>query len=61
MWQDLGSALCLVLVIEGLLPFVSPRSWRALVARVALADDSSLRITGLVSMVLGAGLLQFLR
>jgi hypothetical protein len=50
-----------VLVIEGLLPFVSPRSWRALVARVALADDSSLRITGLVSMVLGAGLLQFLR
>ena len=61
MWQDLGSALCLVLVIEGLLPFVSPRSWRALVGRAALADDASLRIAGLASMVLGAGLLQLLR
>ena len=61
MWQDLGSALCLVLVIEGLLPFVSPRSWRALVACAALADDASLRIAGLASMVLGAGLLQLLR
>lgn len=61
MWQDLASALCLVLVIEGLLPCVSPRSWRALVARAALADDTSLRIAGLASMVLGAGLLQLLR
>jgi len=39
-WRDFGSALCLVLVIEGLLPFLSPRTWRGLVAQIADVDDA---------------------
>lgn len=61
MWRDLGSALCLVLVIEGLLPFASPGTWRGLVARAAMADDTALRLGGLASMLLGAFLLFLLR
>lgn len=61
MWQDLATAICLVLVIEGLLPFLSPASWRGLMAQLLRADDRSLRIAGLVSMLLGATLLWLVR
>lgn len=60
-WRDLGTALCLVLVIEGLLPFLAPGRWRSLVAQLAAVDDAALRITGLIMMLLGAGALQFVR
>lgn len=61
MWHDLASALCLVLVIEGLLPFLSPRTWRGLVAQLGGVDDGTVRVTGLVMMLLGAGLLFLVR
>ena len=28
MWQEFGIAFCLVLVLEGILPFLCPRQWR---------------------------------
>lgn len=61
MWQELAAALCLVLVIEGLLPFLSPGAWRGLMAQLLHADDRSLRLAGLTSMVLGATLLYLVR
>ena len=61
MWRDLGTALCLVLVIEGLMPFLSPGRWRALMASLLQTDDRSLRLAGLCSMVLGALLLYLVR
>ncbi len=57
MWEELGKALCLMLVLEGMIPFLYPRRWRKLVASLALVNDRQLRIMGLLSMVLGAGLL----
>jgi uncharacterized protein len=57
MWLDLAKALCLVLVIEGIMPFVAPARWRSLVQMMAQIDDRTMRIVGLVSMVVGAGLL----
>jgi uncharacterized protein YjeT (DUF2065 family) len=53
MWHDLLVALALVMVIEGILPFLSPGSMRNMVRMVAEMDDRSLRIAGLVSMLLG--------
>lgn len=53
MWHDLLVALALVMVIEGILPFLSPGSMRNMVRMVGEMDDRSLRIAGLVSMVLG--------
>lgn len=61
MWQDLWVALALVLVIEGLLPSISPRSYRRVMIQVAQMDDRSIRTTGLVTMVIGAVLVYLLR
>ena len=57
MWHDIAVALCLVFVIEGMMPFISPGQWRKMVLNVAQMDDRSMRIMGLVSMVIGIGLL----
>lgn len=57
MWHDLWIALALVLVIEGILPFANPRGYKAMMAAVSSMQDKSIRITGLVSMILGVILL----
>ncbi|MGK0498626.1 MAG: hypothetical protein ACJAYG_000257 [Oceanicoccus sp.] len=57
MWQNLLIALCLVLVLEGIMPFVNPKSWRQTIVTIAQLDDRALRIMGLVSMLIGVGLL----
>ncbi|MEH6559480.1 MAG: DUF2065 domain-containing protein [Oceanicoccus sp.] len=57
MWHDLIVALCLVLVVEGILPFLSPASWRKMVLNVVQLDDRSMRVMGLVSMLIGVGVL----
>lgn len=60
-WSDLLAALALVLVIEGIVPFVSPGSLRNMLATVSQMDDRLLRITGLVSMVCGVVMLYVVR
>jgi uncharacterized protein YjeT (DUF2065 family) len=60
-WQELGSALCLVLVIEGMVPFLYPARWRGLAQRLAGTDDRTLRILGFASMVTGTTLLYLIR
>ncbi len=57
MWHDLGVALCLVLVIEGIVPFLYPKRWREMVVMVSEIDDRTMRMVGLGSMLLGTGLL----
>lgn len=57
MWETLLSALALLLVIEGIAPFVNPAGVRRLLLMINQMDDMSLRVTGLVSMLLGLGLL----
>ncbi|MGD2137823.1 MAG: DUF2065 domain-containing protein [Gammaproteobacteria bacterium] len=60
-WEDLLAALALVLVIEGMLPFVNPQSLRRMLETVSGLDDRTLRITGLVSMLCGVLLLYVVR
>jgi uncharacterized protein YjeT (DUF2065 family) len=50
-------ALALMLVIEGLLPFLSPGSWRAMFERATRLSDGQIRFIGLSSMVIGLLLL----
>ena len=57
MWQELGIALCLVLVIEGIIPFLYPRRWRQIVMMLADVSDRDMRIAGLSSMLTGTVLL----
>jgi uncharacterized protein YjeT (DUF2065 family) len=60
-WTDVLTALCLVLVIEGLLPFLAPARWKEAMRQVAGVPDGSLRAIGLVSMILGVVLLYLVR
>ena len=60
-WSDLLTALALVFVIEGMLPFLNPQSMRRMLVTVAQMDDRTLRITGLVSMACGLLLLYWVR
>ena len=54
------AALALMLVMEGLLPFLSPRSWRATFQRLMTLRDGQLRFFGLMSIVIGLVLLAFI-
>ena len=60
MWLDLAQAFCLMLVLEGIMPFLAPSRWRNMASLLAQVADRSMRIMGLVSMLLGAGALYFI-
>lgn len=51
------TCVALILVIEGLMPTLSPVRWRLLLERLAKLPDRSIRMLGLVSMVLGASVM----
>ena len=57
MWGQLLGALALMLVLEGLLPFLSPRRWRRMFEEVTRLSDGQLRFLGLSSMLGGVLLL----
>jgi len=61
MWTDLWAALALMLVLEGVLPFLSPAVVRRMLETVSQVDDRSMRISGLVSMMAGLVLLYIVR
>ena len=46
-------ALALVLVIEGLLPFLSPAGWRRMFQQILQLHDGQVRFFGLCSIVTG--------
>ncbi len=56
-WHELAVAFCLMMVIEGIVPFIAPRRWRSMVQFLAEVDDRSMRIMGLISMLIGTGVL----
>ncbi len=53
MWEALGLALGLTLIIEGLLPLLNPGQWRAMFSRLLQLHDGQLRFIGLCSVALG--------
>jgi uncharacterized protein YjeT (DUF2065 family) len=50
-------AIALVLVIEGMLPFMNPGLWRRVFERALQMTDGQIRMLGLTSLVLGAAVL----
>ena len=55
------SAVGLMLVLEGILPFLNPRAFRRSLVAVARADERALRVVGLLSMLAGVALLYIVR
>ena len=56
-FTSLWIALALVLLIEGLLPFLAPASWRRMFSQILQLTDGQIRFFGLLSMGLGLLLL----
>ncbi|MDX1556276.1 MAG: DUF2065 domain-containing protein [Xanthomonadales bacterium] len=61
MAQELFTAFALVLIIEGLLPFLAPAFWQKTMHDLSQVDPRTVRIGGIVSMLAGAILLNVLR
>jgi uncharacterized protein YjeT (DUF2065 family) len=61
MGATLLAAFGLMLVIEGLGPFVAPAAWREMFRRVLAFSDGQLRFAGLVAMLAGAALVALAR
>ncbi len=55
------AALALMLVFEGLLPFLSPPLWRRLFERATRMSDGQVRFIGLSCMIVGLALLLIVR
>ncbi|MDR7331484.1 DUF2065 domain-containing protein [Roseateles asaccharophilus] len=50
---ELLTAVALVLVLEGLMPFISPARWREAFSRILAMSDGQIRFIGLISIVMG--------
>jgi hypothetical protein len=61
MWDDLLAATALFLVFEGIMPFISPRSFRESLIQIIGFSDRTLRMIGLASMVVGVIFLYIVR
>ncbi|OWQ48780.1 DUF2065 domain-containing protein [Roseateles noduli] len=54
------AALALLLIMEGLMPFLNPGAWRQLFSKLLAMSDGQLRFLGLASLVCGGVLLMLL-
>ena len=61
MWDELLSAVALVLVIEGLFPFISPAGFRKKILAMSEMNDHQIRVASLASMLGGLVLLYLVR
>jgi uncharacterized protein YjeT (DUF2065 family) len=60
-WSDLGAAFALMLVFEGLLPFLFPQGFKQRLLQIREIPEQTLRVMGLISMLAGIALLYWVR
>lgn len=51
--ETLWLAVALLLVVEGLMPFISPAGWRRLFSQLLQLGDGQIRFFGLCSILIG--------
>jgi uncharacterized protein YjeT (DUF2065 family) len=59
MWGYVLTGLALMLVLEGIFPFLSPGRWRLAMVRLIQRRDRAVRIMGLLSMAAGTVIMLF--
>lgn len=57
MWKELLIAFALLLVIEGIMPFLNPNAWRNSLSKVSELNNNKVRLIGFLSMMSGVILL----
>jgi hypothetical protein len=60
-WSDLGAAVALMFIIEGIMPFINPKTFRQMLEMVSKMEERSVRTLGAVWMGLGIALLYWVR
>jgi hypothetical protein len=60
-WADFWAAMALVLVLEGLIPFISPQGYKNMVQQMATMSEQMLRNVGLVLIIMGLLFLYLVR
>ena len=60
-WNDLFTAIALMLIFEGILPFLNPDRYRKMLEMMEQINNSQLRTMGLIVMAIGAVLLTLVR
>jgi hypothetical protein len=58
--HSVWTAIVLVLIVEGLLPFISPRIWRQTFLQLTQLNDGQIRFIGLGCVLIGILLLEWL-
>ena len=61
MGTTLIMALALMLILEGVLPFLAPSLWRDTFRRITQMSDGQIRFIGLSSMIVGLLILAWVR
>lgn len=61
MWKTILIAIALLLILEGLIPFISPSAMRKYMQKVQQMNDQNLRFAGLTAMVTGVLMLFLIR
>jgi hypothetical protein len=61
MWTDLLTAVALVFILEGIMPFLNPDAVRRLLQLAAQLDNSTFRFAGFSSMLFGLIVLYLVR
>ena len=60
-WGDLLAAFALVMIIEGIIPFISPRGYKNTMQQLTAMPESTLRNIGFGLMLVGVVSLYFVR
>ncbi len=61
MWKLIVVGIGLVFVLEGIMPFLLPQYYRALLLRMSQQPSKQLRVMGLVLMIIGLVILLVMR
>ena len=57
MWHDILTAFALLLVLEGILPFLNPSGMKSVMLLIVQMEDKQLRSSGFLAMLVGVLLL----
>lgn len=55
------TAFALMLIFEGIMPFVAPKVWREVFRRMVEMNDGQLRFVGITSILIGVGIFTLTR
>jgi len=61
MWKELFIAFALLLVIEGIMPFINPNAWRKALETTSKLNNNTVRLIGFLSMMSGVILLYLIQ